>query len=197
MSRNDRTRRLIAVEDDGYRLSDTEIVDTCMLLFSDGVENVDSGLANIMLLLLEHPTVMAALIDDSALIPAALNESLRLNPPGQFISKIAKQPFEIHGRQIREHEAVILVLASANRDEAVFTQPDEFLPQRPENRHLSFGKGRHACIGAPLVEMEMAQAFTRLLSRLHDIRLADDHVEWQARLGHRWLARLPLRFETA
>ena len=84
-----------------------------------------------------------------------MNEALRLNPPGQFISKIASEPFELQGKQIRQNEAVILVLASANRDEAEYERADEFLLDRKETRHLSFGKGRHACIGAPLVEREM------------------------------------------
>jgi len=184
--------RLLQPGDDGTRLSDTEVIDTCMLLFADGVENVDSGFGNCVLTFLEHPASWQALRGRPELAGALVNEALRLNPPGQFISKIALEDFELMGRELRRDQAVILALASANRDPQVFEDPDSFRPDRKKNRHLSFGRGRHACIGAPLVELELSEALKALANCGRSLRLAVDTPEWQARLGHRWLTTLPV-----
>ena len=172
-----------------------EAVDTCMLLFADGVENVDSGIGNCVNLLLQHPAVLTRLRSEPELIPDAVEEALRLDPPGQFIAKIAKEDVELAGRLIKKDEAVLLVLASANRDPAVFDEPNEFRLGRRGVRHLSLGQGRHACIGAPLVRMEIEAALRCLLGRVGELDYRDPGLHWQTRWGHRWLDRLPVTFE--
>ena len=189
---DDLISRLLRPDDEGARLPDAEVIDTCMLLFADGVENVDSGLGNSVLTFLQHPASWETLQNSPELGTALVNEALRLNPPGQFISKIALEDFELGGKQLRKDQAVILVLASANRDPAVFEEPDSFLPRRSRNRHLSFGRGRHACLGAPLVELELTEALKALAGCRRRLRLAVDVPQWQARLGHRWLEKLPV-----
>ncbi len=189
---DDLISRLMQADDDGAQLSDAEVIDTCMLLFADGVENVDSGFGNCVLAFMEHPDSWEMLRARPELGAALVSESLRLNPPGQFISKIAREDFELQGRKLRKDQAVILVLAAANRDPQVFEDPDDFLPERSKNRHLSFGRGRHACIGAPLVELELVQASQALANCGRRLRLAVDEPQWQARLGHRWLTALPV-----
>lgn len=182
------------LDDPAGGLKEEEIVDSLMLIFADGVENVDSALANTVLALLQNPDALQQLQANPALIPAAIDESLRYNSPAQFIAKVAKEAIEWHGKIIRPQQAVFLVLGSANHDETRFDDADRFLLDRPKNQHLSLGKGRHACIGAPLVKMELHQALLHLLPHLQRCSLIEE-PQWQTRLGHRWLKRLPLRID--
>ncbi|MCP3868703.1 MAG: cytochrome P450 [Gammaproteobacteria bacterium] len=193
--KDDLISRLVTIDDGGKTLTNTQIIDTCMLLFADGVENVDSGIAGCLLTFLQTPNLIDRLSIEPESIPSAIREALRLSSPGQFIAKIARQDLEIGGHLIRTNEAVLLVLASANRDDKVFERPDLFILDRTDNRHLTFGHGHHACIGAPLVEMEMEIAFKQILKRYVNLRLAIDELRWEARMGHRWLVDLPIRFD--
>lgn len=192
--RDDLISRLVHVRDGEHRLAPDELTGACMLLFADGVENVDSAIANAVLAIVGRPELAARLRAEPGSIPVAADEALRFDAPGQFIAKVAKQEFELRGRTIREHDAVLLVLGAANRDPAVFAEPDRFRLDRDGGLHLAFGKGRHACIGAPLVRLEMVGALTALLAGCRDLALVDAEPRWQARLAHRWLERLPLTF---
>jgi cytochrome P450 len=164
---------LLNAEEDGYKLAEMELIDTIMLLFADGVENVDRGIANCVALLMEHPQVYRQIEEQPDLVPGVVEEALRINPPGQFIAKIASQDIEFHGRTIRQNEAVLLVLASANRAQTVFDNPDDFDHMRSDNKHLGLGKGRHACIGAPLAKIEMQISIESMLSRIYNPSLVN------------------------
>lgn len=172
--------------------STAELVDSLMLLFADGVENVDSALANCVLELLNHPALLQQLQQHPELIPAAIDEALRINSPAQWIAKVALEPITMHGQTIQAQQAVFLLIGSANRDPAVFEQPDQFRLDRKKNQHLSLGKGRHACIGSALVKLEMEAALSALLPQLSHWQLASQ-PQWQNRLGHRWLESLLLK----
>jgi pimeloyl-[acyl-carrier protein] synthase len=193
--RNDLISKLLNVRDGENKLQESELVDTCMLLIADSVENVDRGIGNAIAYILKPPDILAKLKGDPHLIPDAIEESLRINPPGQFIAKIAKENINIRGKIIRKNDAVLLILASANRDPDYFENPDEFNLERSNSQHLAFGKGPHSCIGAPLVRMEMEIILRTLITRLEDLKLKDQEFEWEARLGHRWLKKLPLTFK--
>jgi len=192
--RDDLISKLLDAREGDARLSEAQLVDTCMLLFADGVENVDSGIGSSLVCLLENPAILARVRDDPELIPSAIEESLRINPPGQFIAKIAKEEIALGDRTIRRNDVVLLVLASANRDAACFENPDEFRLDRPNGQHLGLGKGRHSCLGAPLVRMEMNAALRTLIGRLDGLTVEDSAPEWEARVGHRWLNSLPVSF---
>lgn len=190
--REDLLSRLVHVREGAEVLGEDELIDTALLLFADGVENVDSGIASSVLSVLRVPGLYGRLRGDRSLVPAVVDESLRIEPPGQFIAKIAREDLELGGHTVRRGHAVLLVLAAANRDPEVFEEPDSFRLDRPRGRHLAFGKGRHACLGAPLVLLQMEAAWKALLDRYRALELLDAEPRWQARLGHRWLERLPL-----
>jgi len=171
------------------------IADACMLLYADGVENVDSAIGNAVISLVDHPAQLRRLREEPGLVPRAADECLRFDPPNQFIARIARETCELHGRTLRAGEAVLLVLAAANRDPAHFEAPDELDVARAGSPHLAFGRGRHVCVGAKLVRMQMAAALTGVAQRLRGLELRDPRIRRVPRFGHRWLESLPVLFE--
>lgn len=171
-------------------LSDLALVDNLLLLFADGVENVDSAITTMVALLLLHREQLDRLRQESALIPLAVDECLRFESPAQFIGRIALEDMTLHGIQIKRHTTLLLMLGSANRDPDVFDRPQQFLIDRRLNPYLSFGKGGHNCVGASLVRQEMIAALRVMLPKLPSMSLTEDELQWQQRPGHRWLARL-------
>lgn len=184
--------RLLATESDGARLSEEQVVDSCMLLFSDGVENVHALIANALLALGETPGWQERLGGTPELATAIVEETLRYDTPGQIIGRIASEPMELHGRRIAAGTAVLLALGSANRDPEAFAQPDRFDPDRPANMHLAFGKGRHSCLGGALVRMQAAAALQVLAEAGARVAIDRGALTWQRRVGHRWLTGLPV-----
>lgn len=175
-------------------LSEQQLIDNCMLLTADGIENVQAGLATAAATLLQHADQLALLQKNPELLDAAVDECLRYESPGQFQGRIALETVEIGGKAIRAHSVVLVVLASANRDERAFPDADRFMINRKgTRRHLAFGSGNHACIGGALVAMEFRAALQRLFDGSQDIELATDRLSWTARAGHRWPSALPLR----
>jgi cytochrome P450 len=175
----------------------TCLIDNCMLLIADAVENVDAAISNALSALLRHPDQIELLQARPDLITPAVEECLRFEPPNQFIGRVAARDLTLRGREIHEGSVVLLVLASANRDEARFENPDHFDIARKDTTHLGVGRGRHFCIGAQLVRMEMAAALGTVVRRLHDLELQDGALRWQTRTGHRWLVDLPVTFAPA
>ncbi len=192
--RDDLVSALLAARQDGQGLDEAQLIDTCMLLFADGVENVDKLIASSVALLLSHPEQLDKLRSDPSLLPAAVDECLRYESPAQVVGKVVREDLEMHGELIRRDSGILLLLGSANRDPRRFPQPDQFLIDRENSAYLSFGKGRHACIGGSLVRLELEIVLRVLLETLDDLALADPSLTWQQRLGHRWLARLPVTF---
>lgn len=175
------------------QLGDAELVDTCMLLYADGIENVDRGIGNAVFTLLRHPDAWALLRERPDLVPSAVQECLRFESAAQSVPRIARENLELHGVAIPRDAAVLLVLGAANRDPRVFAQPDRFDVTRQPNPHLAFGQGRHACLGGPLVEAELAAAIRALLERWPRLELASTSSTWIPRTGHRWIAAVPVR----
>lgn len=166
-----------------------------MLIFADGVENVESGLATAVATFLQHPDQLDLMMRRPELVENAVEECLRHQPPAQFIGRIALEEIEIGARTIRQKDAVILVLASANRDPRVTTDPDRFDIGRKELRHLSFGRGRHSCIGGSLVAKEFQIALRAIFDGSRRISLKHRDITWTARMGHRWPEALNLTLE--
>lgn len=185
--------RLIQADDDGQRLSQAQVIDTCLLLFSDGVENVDAGIANILLALHRHPAELDRLRMEPDRVPAAVLEGLRYDSPAQLIARVAREDLEIGGQTVRRDSGVFLALGSANRDPETFERPDVFDPSRDATPLLTFGKGRHSCIGATLVRHQIEGALHALLEETRVIEVDASALDWTPRAGHRWLKALPLR----
>ena len=188
--RDDLISGLILARDEGQGLSEAQLIDNCMLLFSDGVENVDSAIANAVAILLQYPDQMELLRSQSELLPSAVDECLRYESPAQFIGRVVLEDIPIHGVTIPAKSTVLLMLASANRDPEKFEQADRFNIMRAPNPYLSFGKGRHACVGGSLVRMEMEAALAVILEYFPGLAMKEDTLTWTPRLGHRWLDRL-------
>lgn len=171
-------------------LPDAEVVDTCMLLFADGVENVDRAIAAGVALLLPLDGVWQRLPLESDLLDSVVDECLRFESPAMFVGRVAREDITLHDRTIPKNAGILLMFGSAHRDPEMFENADVFDPARKPNRHLAFGQGRHSCIGGPLVRMEMAAAFEALARNYPKLKLTGVPVEWTPRIGHRWIASL-------
>jgi len=157
------------------RLADPYLVSTATLLLVAGHETTVNLIGNGMLTLLRHPAILDRLRGAPDLIPAAVEEMLRYEPPVQFLaSRTTLDEIALAGTTIPKGVLVTLALAAGNRDPAHFQDPDRFDPERRDNQHLGFGSGIHGCFGAPLARMEAQIAFTELLRRLEQPRLAAD-----------------------
>lgn len=191
---DDIVSRMLSARDDEGPLTEQEVVDNCMLLFADGVENIDRGFANLLLALHRHPGEMQKLRASPGLAAAAVEEMLRHDPPGQTIARVARADITIGGRGIRRDGAVLLGLASANRDPDVFAEPDRFdLSRVADGRLATFGRGRHSCIGAQLVRIELTALLAALMRHARHMEVEDGALVWEPRLAHRWLTALPVR----
>lgn len=193
--RSDLLSRLIEVQEEGDRLSADELLAMCFLLLVAGHETTVSLIGNGVLALLENPEQMQRLRDEPALIAAAVEEMLRYSSPLQLATeRYATAPVTVGDVTIPRGALVYVVLASANRDERVFSSPAELLPDRQPNRHLSFGHGIHYCLGAPLARLEGQIAIRLLLQRFSEIHLAGDaaHLRWRRGLVLRGVESLPV-----
>ncbi|MBC5799348.1 MAG: cytochrome P450 [Candidatus Eremiobacteraeota bacterium] len=183
---------------DGDRLTEEEVVANTIVTMVGGQETTTNLIGNGMLTLLRHPAELCRLHDAPNLIPSAVEEMLRYEPPSQQTARLAPYDVELGGKQIRKRQAVIAVMAAANRDPSRFPQPDRFDIERTDNRHLSFGWGAHFCFGAALARMEAHATFEALLRRFERFRLdgvADASLRWRTNLGLRGLVALPVAFE--
>lgn len=185
---------MLAHADEGEdALADAEIVDNCMLLFADGLENVDRAIGNAVYALLRHPAQLERLAREPELLGSAVDECLRYESPAQYIGRIALEEVELHGVTVPAGSTLLLVLGSANRDPRVFEDPDVLDIGRSPNSHLAFGRARHSCIGGPLVELQMRAALGCLLGAFPDLEPAIEDVPFVPRPAHRWVERVPVR----
>ncbi|GIG59278.1 cytochrome P450 [Longispora fulva] len=171
---DDLTSKLMAVEVDGERMEDEEIVGFIGLLLLAGHVTATSTLGNTVLAFEENPDAAALVRADMSLVPAAIEESLRFRPPFPRLGRTATKDTVLGGQEIAAGDFVLSWLTTANRDERVFTEPDRFDILRTSNPHLTWGKGIHFCLGAPLGRLEVKVALRILMERYSDIRLASD-----------------------
>jgi cytochrome P450 len=185
-----------AEEAGGDKLTETELTSMIALLFVTGHETVVNLIGNGLLALLTHPAQMAQLQAQPALLERAMEELLRFDGPVETsTTRWAREDVVLGGQAIRRGDVVRVVLASANRDAAVFAGADGLDFGRAENPHLAFGYGIHYCLGAPLARLEGRIAFPLLLG-LPNLRLAipPSELKWQAGVIFRGLEALPLVF---
>lgn len=174
--RDDLMSGLIAVEEAGDQLTEDEIVATCNLLLIAGHETTVNLIANAVLAMLRHPRHWAALGADPGRAAAIVEETLRYDPPVQLVGRVAGQDMTVGGVPVPKGDSMILLLAAAHRDPAVFESPDAFDPARDAVRHLGFGLGPHFCLGAPLARLEAAVALSAVARRFPNARLAAEPV---------------------
>ena len=196
--REDLISALIAVEAEGDRLTEDELHSTLRLLLVAGNETTTNLIGNGMLALMQHPDQLRRLRDDRSLMPAAIDEMLRFDPPVQAVQRIAMRDFELDGRTIRSGDTVVCLFGPANRDPAAFPDPDRFDIGRPQTSNLSFGLGIHYCLGAPLARVEAPIAIDALLDRYEAIELVrTGRQDWRDTRALRGMNTLPVRVRTA
>ena len=172
--------QLIHAEEDGDRLSEDELISMLFLLIVAGYETTVHLITNGVLTLLQHPAELARLRADMSLMGSAVEEILRFLPPVHGTKmNYAREDVEIAGTLIAKGEVAVPLLASANRDAAIFPDADVFNITRDPNKHLSFSQGNHFCLGAFLARMETNTALRVLLERSPDLRLAVPEAELQ------------------
>ncbi|MAG30120.1 MAG: cytochrome P450 [Deltaproteobacteria bacterium] len=156
-----------------HRLSSDEIKDMALFLLIAGNETTRNGIAHGMLALFRHPEERARLVADPSLWDTAPDEILRWSSPVRAMRRVALKDTTLSHQKIREGESVVMVYASANRDEAVFEDAHSFRVDRSPNEHLAMGFGPHYCLGSNLAKMEMRVTLERILTRLPTLRIAD------------------------
>jgi cytochrome P450 len=189
---------LVAAEQAGDSLSPDECLAMLFLLLFAGHETTVNLIGSGMLALIDNPEQLTSLIGQSTLAESAVEELLRYTNPVQFgASRIALEDLELGEVTIKKHHVVIAMLSSANRDETIFQDPERLDISRNPNRHLGFGLGIHFCLGAPLARMEGRIAFSKLLARFPNIRLAVPRAEirWRQSPVFRGLKSLPVYLE--
>jgi pimeloyl-[acyl-carrier protein] synthase len=179
---------------DGDRLTEEEVIANCIITMVGGQETTTNLIGNGTLALLRNPDQMEKLQKDLSLIPSAVEELLRYESPSQHTARIVPEDTTLGGKQINKGQAVIAVMAAANRDPERFPEPDKLDITRKDNRHLAFGWAAHFCFGAPLARIEGQIAFQTLLSRLPNLALQVGPLVWRHNLGLRGLTALPVSF---
>jgi cytochrome P450 len=185
---------LIAAEEAGDRLSPRELRALTVNLLLAGHDTTRSLLSIGAWLLLSHPAALAKLRARREGLPAAVEEMLRIEPVAEGVARRVAEPVEVGGMALQPGELLFLSLISANRDPMAFADPDRFDPERADNRHLSFGRGLHFCLGASLARAEAQEGFSVLLERLHDLEPAIAAPRWQPFTANRRIEALPVRF---
>lgn len=184
-------------ERDGKRLSDTDLMFESMLVLVGGDETTRHVISAGVDALLRHRDQLDLVRRDPSLLPSAVEEMLRWATPVKNMNRTATRDVELCGQQIRAGDRMLLLYPSANRDEAVFDEPQRFDVRRHPNPHVAFGAyGRHHCLGAPLARLELRVLFEELLARFDDIELADPDATPPQRRGNFvvGIEELPVRF---
>lgn len=194
--RDDLITQLVQAEEAGDRLTTTELRANVNLLFAAGHETTVNLIGNGFYSLLRHPEQWQILRDDPELIPNAIEEILRFESPVQAVSRTVMEPVELNGIALEKNEIVVSLIGGANRDPAVFEDPERFDVTRKDLRPLSFGGGIHFCLGAQLARIEAAVVLQTIVRRLPNLRLADaGRPKWRTSFVLRGLTELPVAWD--
>lgn len=195
--RDDLVTGLVQAREEGDTLSADELLATVFVLIVAGHETTVNFIGNGMRALLAQPDQLGLLIRDPNLIGPAMEELLRYTGPSETTTiRYASMDIEYHGVSISQGDQVVVVLASANRDETQFACADRLDITRTGNHHLAFGKGIHFCLGASLARIEGQIAISRLIRRMPDLRPAIplDQLQWRPSMLVRGLQSFPVLF---
>jgi cytochrome P450 len=176
---DDLLTRLVDSASEGT-ISDQELIGLSVFFLAAGYGTARNMLANGLYLLLTHPAEAQRLAEAPELIEPAVEEVLRYESPIPMASRLAQADLDLPGAAVRAGDSVILHLAAANRDPAMFAHAATFDVTRANNRHLAFGRGPHFCLGAPLARVEAAVVFRELGPLLPELALDNPDVTWRA-----------------
>ena len=177
--RDDLISALAAAEDGGDVLSLSELFSTLVLLLVAGNETTTNLISNSLLALLRNPDQLELLRASPERVPAALEELLRYDSPVQLTSRIVKADCTLSGQRLRRGQQLVLLLGAANRDPAIFSDPERLDVTRGDVRHLSFSHGIHFCLGAQLARLEGTLALEALVTRYPRMRLPEQTIVWR------------------
>jgi cytochrome P450 len=186
---------ILNAEIDGRPITDTEILGMVLLLILGGLETTAGALGQFLLRFIREPEIPALLRRQPELIPAAVEELLRLEDPFLAIGRTVRNDTEIGGHSIKAGEKVFISFASANRDETEFPNPDDFDLDRERNRHIAFGAGPHRCAGSNLARLNLRVAVQEIVERLGDLELRqpEESIEFHTAFNRSPLA-MPIGF---
>jgi cytochrome P450 len=191
---DDLLSELTRAEDDGQRLSEEELIATCVLLLVAGHETTVSLISNAILALLRHPGQLAALRADPGLAAGAIEETLRYDAPVQFTSRVARGGMQVGGVTALDGAMLLLLIAATGRDPEAFADPDRFDVRRGAAGHLAFAAGPHFCLGAPLARLEATIAVQAFATRLTGPELDPAGLAYKPNLNLRGPASLTVGF---
>ena len=189
---NDIVSALAQAEEEGDVLTEHEMLNMLRLLLIAGNETTTNLIGNGLLALLRNPGELERLRADPSLIPAAVEELLRFDSPVQTDFRGALEDCEVNGAPVRRGENVVLLIGAANRDPSAFEEPDRLDVGRSEGSHISFGRGIHHCIGAPLARLEGRIFLEVLLERFASLRLLAERPAYRGGVVLRGLESLPV-----
>ena len=196
-SKDDLLSILVRAEQQEGALSQTEVVSFGLLLLVAGNETTTNVISNAMVALLDNPDQLARVQKDPSLIPRVVEETVRFNAPVQGLLRQPVEDVELGGRKIPAGERMLVLFASANRDERQFPEPDRFDIDRDTRGHVGFGYGIHFCLGASLARLEARVTLEAILSHCRNLRRDESGpVEWLDSFLLRGPRRLPLLFDT-
>ena len=189
---DDLTSVLVHAEVDGEKLDEPEIVSGFFLLILAGNDSTKATYCSGMRALMEDPAQLRELVEGPSLIPGAVEEALRMFPAFAHFRRTATHDTELHGKQIKQGEKVVMWYVSSNRDETTYEDPDRFdIHRNPE--HQAFGAGgRHFCLGTALARLELRIMIEETIARYPEIELDGEPAQAQALFVNQ-LKRLPVR----
>jgi cytochrome P450 len=190
--REDLISAMAQVLDEGDRLTEDELIGTCVLLLNAGHEATVNMTGNGWWTLFRHSEELQRLRADHSLIPNAVEELMRFDTPLQMFERWVLEDFELHGVRVPKGAELGLIFGAANRDPSVFDRPDELNLSRDPNPHVTFGAGIHYCLGAPLGRLELETSFRTLLERAPHMELTRE-PEWKPNYIIRGLTELRVR----
>ncbi len=178
---------------DDEPVTPAEMLGLVQLLVVAGHETTVNGLATLAYRVIAEPGLRDRLLDDRSLINSVIDEALRLHPPVWNMARTIAEETSMRETHMCPGEKVMLVYGAANRDPDRFEDPETFIPDRPNNQHLSFGSGRHRCIGEPLAKIELRLGLEFILDNMPDVEL-DGEVVWGGGTNQHGLRSVPVKF---
>ena len=191
---DDLLSEMISTEDAGQKLTEDELIATCILLLVAGHETTVGLISNAILALLRHPGQLALLQDDPSRAAGAVEETLRYDAPVQMTARVARDSMQIGNVAARDGALVLLLLAATGRDPDAFANPDTFDIRRGTANHLAFAAGPHFCLGAPLARLEAAIALQEFAATLAKPELDPDALRYKPNLNLRGPDQLVVHF---
>jgi len=182
-----------ASEADGDRLTENEVIVNTILIYAAGFETTTHLIGNLVRNMVAHPDQLALVREDRTLIPSAVEEVLRFDPPVQIDGRFVLDDIEVAGHEIPAGSSIVTSLAAGNRDPAIFDEPDRFDVCRTDTQVLSFGSGVHYCLGAALARLEGQVVLDRLLDRYGHWEITAE-PSWRKRVTLRGVERLDVAF---